>query len=189
MKISKLLIAALIASATLISSAQATTVPVVKVSPTFPDGSVTTIATKTLNYSSTGKLAADTKVVFTLTSTGTAPGSLTSSGNFNSLTNNGAGATSTGGLVTGSNTSSLLPIIAVSNLGNNSSTATITFTNLSRITQSFAAYFSAILGSAKGTFTVAYAVSAVPLPSALVLFASALILLAGLRMKKARNQA
>ncbi len=187
MKISKLLIAVLIASATLVSAAHATTISndlgTVGVTSPLTSGS-SSFSSKSLNDTTTGKLKGDTEITFTLTSSSTAPTALLAQGSLNGSAPVGSFgnpiASSTGSI------SSVLPIIATSNL--TTGTATITIANFTTGISSFAATFLAAI-TKSDKFTVSYIVSAVPLPATWVLFASALIALAGFRMKKARNQA
>ncbi len=185
MKLSRFLAAALIASFTLVSAAHATDLSATlgTVNKTTPSGLLASSAvSKNLVYDIDGSLAKNTEITFTLTSNSIPAGVLVSNGSLGSAS--GTAATSTGSLVT----VGALPVIATANL--TGGIATITIANLTSSAEKFAADFLATITQGKGSaFNVSYVVSAVPLPSALVLFAVALIALAGMGMsKKSRNQ-
>lgn len=184
MKLARLLAFALIAGLAFSSAAHAVTVTDNLGNVVAGEGPFSTPSAAAKNYSfaATGTLAAGTEIVFTYTATGGVPaaGNLTSEGSL------GAAPLVTTASNGSAMTSGALPVVVTANLGTN--TGTITIENLTKTAESFTAYFLSLVTEGKAVaVTVTAAVSAVPLPPTLVLFASGLLAWIGFAAYKKRS--
>lgn len=85
---------------------------------------------------------------------------------------------------------SSLPVFVTANINAYGNVVTLVVTNLSEAAVEFSSYFAAIIAASCNGVMMSYQVSSVPLPPALLLFASGLAGLAGFsRVKKARLRA
>ena len=133
-------------------------------------------------YTYTGSLQNNTELTFTFFDTGRLlTGPLTSTGTLGAMTFTSVAA------MNSTTTNGASPVFVLSSLSPNVAFGSVVFENRSGVAESFTALFS---GVHFGAGSITTAVASVPLPPAMILFASGLIALAGFgAYRKNRDQA
>jgi hypothetical protein len=179
-KFTALFAAALIGGAAFAPTAQAATVNMsLGTLDAGASGSYIGSPVNNLDYTATGKVAADTEAVFTLSASSLPAGLLSAAG---SLGKNASLVSASASSIGTLSSIGSLPVIAVAYL--TGGYATVTIENLTSKAEAFTTYFTDAITKGKSVFNVSYTVSSVPLPETALLFATGLIALAGFAYRK-----